>query len=339
MYSIIDLDAATAVAAAAAPEKFDEIKSLFSIKEIINPLPHIHNCISVSLFYQNPDNEYPEQHQKRDLEYWRNKYYLSLIRFIEDFRKSDLAESGQWKMRIYLENCLLQSELVDINHLFSAARGRDRLEIYHMATNSIGAQPGMLWRFLAYDDRELDTAFVCDIDDRFEDRRTKILSFHNSPQHCVFGRYLSYSKDNFNIDKERNVPPLNYATVIGCMNGMRPKKSGISIKKCMIDYILWRINRVNTSAKPWEEFDDHDTSRFSAPIRNHKYGWGGWWTVYGFDERFLKHVIFPYFARRGEVFTWTHEDPNDLEKLPGENPVKIDYDFCLSCGANIFQKL
>jgi hypothetical protein len=39
------------------------------------------------------------------------------------------------------------------------------------------------------------------------------------------------------------------------------------------------------------------------------YGWGSHWYVYGFDERFLKHVIYYHFAENGDIHTWAPSLP------------------------------
>lgn len=107
----------------------------------------------------------------------------------------------------------------------------------------------------------------------------------------------------------------------------RPKQSDVSIVDLMLQYILYRIMRANTETiqNPWEEYNHTNTERFCRPIGDHFYGWGGHWAMYGFDERVMKHVIFPYFAQRGQVSTWIYEPISVYSQLPDDHPVKIDF--------------
>jgi hypothetical protein len=62
------------------------------------------------------------------------------------------------------------------------------------------------------------------------------------------------------------------------------------------------------------------------------FGWGGIWTVYGFDEKIWKHIFFPCFVKKGDVSTWIRFDANIFNNLKSDtfdinNPAKIDYNF------------
>jgi hypothetical protein len=92
-------------------------------------------------------------------------------------------------------------------------------------------------------------------------------------------------------------------------------------------YILYRQFRYKTS-KPSEEFDNKDTSKYNRPIGDHIYGWGGYWTMYGFDEKVWKHTIFPYLAKKSQVLTWvTEENIRRFKNYDETNPTLIDYKF------------
>lgn len=304
-----------------SPEK-TQVESWFEVCEIINSRPE-KKCISVCLFRQNVDNKTPNEHTV-DQERWRNKYYNNLLRLLRDFHNS--AQLSDWKIRLYLEaqfrDCAAQ--FLEIT---------DKLECFVMQHNSIGAQPGMLWRFLAFDDRNLEIAFAVDIDDELSGKYDKIRAFEHS--NATLGRYISNSKDDYRIDKGDPNSVWNYATVIGSMVGFRPSApyaAEFSVRETIVNYILYRMSRAAHAARPWLEFDDAaaETDKYNRPIGNHTLGWGGHWTMYGFDERYLKTVLFPYFVGAGAVLTWTYENIDTYMNLPHEHPCRIDYEYCAS---------
>jgi hypothetical protein len=43
-------------------------------------------------------------------------------------------------------------------------------------------------------------------------------------------------------------------------------------------------------------------------------GWGSTWYEYGFDERFLKHVIYPHVVAQGQLLTVA--TPAELARFP-----------------------
>ena len=318
MYSIIDIDYLQKFVEKIKNNKKAEISALFEIEEIINPT-NKPNCISLCLFCRNVSNK--EGSTENSLDYkcseskWHDKYYKSLHRFIEDFNTSKYFST--FKIRLYLENQLS----CFINELSSKSRN---IEICLMKQNSIGAQPGMLWRFLSFDDKNLDVVYSSDIDIKFSEITNKLDAFINSKK--AMGRYLSYCSDDFRINyNDEN--PLNYAVCLGSCIAMRPKLLDINIKTIIINYILYRHFRYRTS-KPSEEFDHKDTSKYNRPVGDHIYGWGGYWTMYGFDEKVWKHTIFPYLVKKSQVLTWvTEENMRKFKNYDDTNSTLIDYKF------------
>lgn len=324
MYSIIDLQYLDFF----VNNKIDDINnkkkyisSLFEIENIIRPCSQT-NCISICLFCQNVDNkevriECSDNYLNKSSK-WYTKYYKSLINFIKKFNESKYY--NEFKIRIYLENQL--SNLIDDLLLQS-----EHIEIYYMKQNSIGAQPGMLWRFLVFDDKNLDVVLSSDIDIDFESVNNKLDTFKKSNK--TFGRLLPWCLDDFIIDESKSInSPLNYAACIGSSIAISPKSLDINIKNIIINYILYRINRY-ISIKPWEEFDNQNTEKYNKPIGGHIYGWGGYWTMYGFDEKIWKHTIFPYLVKKSQVLSWTNKDniKNILSLSDNNHPSKIDYNF------------
>jgi hypothetical protein len=327
MYSIIPLDYLNEfVEKNITLENKNKIVDLFQVEKIFNKR-HETNCISISLFAKCVDNTEEEAilipYYKNINSKWYKKYYKSLIKFIKDFNKSHIYNN--FKIRLYLENILG----CYIQHLLSLS---GRLEIYYMKCNSIGAQPGMLWRFLTFDDKDLNIVFSSDIDVIIEDHVNRpLVSFIKSDK--TMGRLLCNPYYNFAINKnDVENSPLNYAVCLGSMIAFRPKKMDIKIKDTIVNYILYRKYRCTTN-NPSEEFDDKNTGRFNRPIGNHTCGWGGIWTMYGFDEKFFKHTILPYLVKKGQVLSWADNCINTFVKDNETNiynPFMIDYNFVKS---------
>lgn len=320
MYSIINLNYLQKFMKKINNNKKQEIASLFEIEKIINST-NKSNCISMSLFCQSVNNK--KRQPEHSLDYqcndskWYTTYYKSLLKFIEEFNNSKYFST--FKIRLFLENQLG----CFIDELVSKSQN---IEIYLMKQNSIGAQPGMLWRFLSFDDKSLDVVYCSDIDINFSEITNKLDSFINANK--TIGRYLTYCSDNLIIDKNNKESPLNYQVCLGSSIAIRPKLLDINIKKIIISYIIYKNFRYKT-VKPSEEFDYANTSKYNRPIGEHIYGWGGYWTMYGFDEKIWKHIIFPYLVKKSQVLTWlTQDNLNSLKKInDNSNSTLIDYKF------------
>jgi hypothetical protein len=323
MYSIVDFDTLKNIYDKVDFIEQNKIKDLFEIEKIINPLESITNCISVSFFAQNVDNKFVNidipDHQNKQGDFYK-KYTEKFINFIKDYNNSKFYFA--YKIRIYLEKQLYSY----IDFFLSLS---DHIEIYYMKHNSIGASPGMLWRHLAFDDKTLDTVFSSDIDVDFYFRIPHFL--HNfSKSNKTFGRLMVDYNDDFIIDKQnKEDSPMNYSVCLGSLLAFRPKKNDFQIKDTIIQYILYRIERTKTM-KPSEDFDDKNTDKYNKPIDQHIYGWGGYWTMYGFDEKYLKHTVFPYLVRKGEVISFLCNRLEEIKKIAEDypnHPSAIDYNF------------
>jgi hypothetical protein len=308
----------------------NKIIDLFTVTNRVNELPQYKKCISLTLFCQKVDNKVPTKVDATTFDEggkWHSKYYKSLENFIQDFRKSD-KYYAQYKIRIYLEKQLQERGYAQ--RLLQLCP--DRIELFLMKHNSIGAQPGMLWRYLAFDDKSLDIVFASDIDVDFNEHVPRKLNLFENSKQSAFGRFLGWHNQNYPIKSDDPVSAENYAVCLGSSIAMRPKLfkhqliPHITVKRTMVNYILHRIRRIQLSKAPWEEKDGYNTRRFNKPIGAHTYGWGNYWTMYGFDEKFFKHTLFPYFIERGRVQTWTSY--GNLENmLPPNNPFVMDINY------------
>ncbi len=313
-------------------EKAD-LAGMFEVERKVNELPQFRRAITVSLYCQKADNQFANQYgsiEHRDASSaWYARYVGGLLALIRDFsRDGDLRE---WKLRIHLERQLeyLVPELV--------AAG-ERVEVYVMRGNSVGAGPGMSWRYLAFDDRSLEVAFVMDIDDALASRRRHILAFAAGRK--AFGRYMANYGDHFLIRKSDPVgSPMNYAPALGGIVGFRPGMSAFCMRDVMVNFMAHRRQRITAGKFPHRETDEDRDTRYNAPIGSHTFGWGGHFFMYGFDEKMLKHTLFPYFAMRGELQTWVHYDVGAVRSLSAHHPCRLDYEFCTQFEGNEFCRI
>jgi hypothetical protein len=321
MYSILDLDYLNNfINKKISIDKKKDIEKYFEVQEIFCKKKN-KNCISVSLFAQNVNNISVSKdvpNFKDQQSNWYKKYYSQLIKFIENFNSSEFYQT--FTIRIYLENQLFLYK----DDLLSKS---DNIEIYYMKYNSIGAQPGTLWRFLTFDDKDYEIVFCSDVDVEFNYHlKNPLHTFMNKNK--TMGRLLQY-KNNYIIDKNNDNSAMNYEVCLASMIAIRTSKLDVNMKNIIVNYILYRNFRLKTT-KPWEEFDDRNTSRFNKPVLIHDYGWGGIWTMYGFDEKLFKHTLFPYLIQKGEVLSWCKGDFNHLKNsVSSDNPFIIDLDLTL----------
>jgi len=316
MYPIIDINYLnTYVTENIEKNQKKEITDLFEVEKIINKCDKP-NCISVSFFCQNVNNTYANEFDKinyNDINSkWYSKYYLNITKFINDFTKSNYITT--YKLRIYLEKQLTEfiPKLINKN-----------IEIYQMKNNSIGGMPGMSWRYLVFDDKNIEIAHVFDIDENFNTLSKYIDLFSKSNK--TLGRYFVNYSGDFRIDK--NNIAINYPVVLGGIIGMRPKQVDISFQDTCINYMLYKMLRSKSNYPNLENDTDQQTI-YNMPIKNHTYGWGGHWFMYGFDEKMWKHVFFPHFIKKGEVASYSSNNLSKLKLLVDIHPCKIDYNFC-----------
>lgn len=178
------------------------VKPWFHIRDQYFLRPDLRKCVSVCLFKQNVTNKYPNEFSVDDAN-WYKKYLLNLQVLIRDFHRwATTTDCGkEWKMRVYLENQLYYFVDMLVAEAVAAVQNdlhATRLEIFVMASNSVGAQPGMMWRFMAFDDKSLDVAFVVDVDDQFSGKLDKIIAFDQKSTK-TYGRFMSDSHCTFRI--------------------------------------------------------------------------------------------------------------------------------------------
>lgn len=221
-------------------------------------------CISISLFRKNVDNNYDNQFSL-DISKWETKYLNSLNKNLDSYNQNDKC------VNLYLAN--------DLSYLLDTFRNYNFLNIYIMKSSSIGAQPGMLWRFMDLTNKSYEQVIVADIDESWN--WCKNIEYTNK-------LVTLNPRDKF-IDEYKTA--INFTTIIGSHIVCKPSKFNYDIKNIIKGFIKLCYIRINSS-NPYG-FDDNDPIIYwNQPVRNQKYGWGKIPTMYGFDEFFLKHVIY-----------------------------------------------
>ena len=153
-----------------------------------------------------------------------------------------------------------------------------------MKSSSVGAQPGMLWRFMDITTKSYNRVYIADIDENWD--WIKLWDMRNY-DHKVCTLLASDGV----ICNKPYTPAYNFTTIIGSHIMCNPNKFNYNIVDVMKGFISLckkRENSVNPCC-----FDDNDQiTVWNQPVGDHIYGWGRIITKYGFDEFFLKHVIY-----------------------------------------------
>lgn len=212
-------------------------------------------------------------------------YVKPLIRQLRIFKKF----YPDWISRIYLAH--------DLKFLIPQLSLPD-VEIFVMTSSSIGASPGSMWRFLVFDDPHVSMAYVKDADyapgrvDGDFSHTKRVLSWANSPSTQGFFRL----RDLGFLAKVQIPVYKRYSPIVASSFGGK-KVNWINMEKAMKGFILHR-----------RLFPDEPRHYKDIPFRGHPYGFGNEFPTYGFDERFLKHVL--YFAAA---------DKNQLTLIPTDH--------------------
>jgi len=184
------------------------------------------------------------------------------------------------------------------------------IEINIMRFPSVGAGPGALWRFLSMSDYKLDGLLLYDIDEPWSDDVSawyKEAHQYDRP----FTRAHHMPRDGFWLNPKRPWylnkagTAINYATILASKQLVRPRQFGLPDIDILISaYVALRMERANSGNPLSQLTDDEARTPYNRPIGVHKHGWGNHWYQYCFDERFLKHVVFPYAVRNGFLCTY-----------------------------------
>ena len=138
-----------------------------------------------------------------DIREWLNKYYNSLINNLKNYNLKNIC------INLYLAN--------DLKNYITELIKFPFLNIFLMKSNSIGAQPGTLWRFMNITNKSYKKVFICDIDDNWD--WIKIWNNKNyNYKLCTLK-----PKDKI-ISNNPYTPAYNFATIIGSHIMVNPNK-------------------------------------------------------------------------------------------------------------------
>jgi hypothetical protein len=226
-------------------------------------------CISISLFSKNVDNNYDNEYHV-DVDRWKTKYYDSLIKNLNNYNLDNMC------VNLYLAN--------NLSNYIPQLSKYTFLNIFVMKSDSIGAQPGTLWRFMDITNKSYKSVFIADIDENWN--WVKMLDEKN------YDYKLCTLKPNDNvICNDPYIPAYNFSTIIASHIMTKPDKFNYNIVDVIKGFINICKNRENSNNPCC--FDDSDPiTLWNQPVGDHKFGWGRIITRYGFDEFFLKHVIY-----------------------------------------------
>jgi hypothetical protein len=227
-------------------------------------------CIFISLFKKNVNNTFNNEFSV-DETYWKNKYYNSLINNLDNYKYTDIC------VNLYLAS--------DLSHYIPEFLKYTFLNIFLMKSESVGAQPGTLWRFMHINNKIYKTVFLCDIDESWDWVNSWDNKYNRGYKLCTLK------------PADGLIAPLpyattyNFATIMAGHTMIDPNKFNYNIIDVMKGFISLCKKR-ETSNNPYC-FDDADAITFwNQPLHANNFGWGRKITEYGFDEFFLKHVIY-----------------------------------------------
>lgn len=296
------------------PEMRDKLDDMFRIKKKYNEKRKGNKkVISYSLFWKAPlASQKPPIVNKRTIysksatvkrvESFYNMYAVPLMQQLKNFKKF----YPDWIARVYLS--------ADLEFLIPKLSGPD-VEIFVMGSNSIAAAPGAMWRFLVFDDPRVKVAYVKDADKSLERLDGNFIKAKMVQKWAKSKKTRGFFRlRDMNYVASVAIPRNKWYSPISASCFGAKKVDWINMEKAMKGYILHRIL-----------FPDELRHRKDIVFDGHPYGFGNEFPSYGFDERFLKHVLYFEAAHRDELTLIL--TGKKLNKFPPANWVRLDLDY------------
>lgn len=186
---------------------------------------------------------------------------------------------------------------------------QNEIRVVMMRHTSVAMCPGAMWRFMAFN-FPCRAVYVQDTDRAFNFQRVKILlELLDSHPKAALARPLQWTGNGGEM-----------SLILGNHFLVRPALVNLNAIESMTGYIALNIlteDRLTTFAhEPW-------LGRHPSPSRLSEPGYSGpkpserlpakCFPYYGFDERWLKEVIYPHLSLQGRIVTQVrHYDPEDL---------------------------
>lgn len=307
----------------------------FEIDHIVNPLPTIKKCFSVSLFAQDSTNRFPNEHGPIDYKSENGRWYK---KYMTPFLDGLKTITPGWKVRVFTEPQLYQwfIMLLDTKHI-----SKDRIEFYVMKNNSVGAQPGAMWRFLSIDDKSLDICYIVDIDDTsrnsvqlkpenhpllepLEQYKHVALATYGKSANIVNGHMFDYNNSDINYPDS-----LILSTLWACFLVCRPSNIHFDIKQTMLCFFHLMSLAEEQNLFVCRKKQKDPKNPYFKPTNTGPCGFGTHIHVYGFDEFYLRSVVFHELVRKGSLLVRNMDaeytcDPRVKTYLQQYNNIVID---------------
>ncbi len=298
-----------------SPETKEELDALFKVARKINELPgNDKKIIAYSLFWKpshtglsvpivNKQTVYQSKNEDR-LE--DKTFYQTYVKPLSITLSKIPKIYPGWGVRIYLANDL--AFLID--DLFCRF---PFVEVFLMESNSIAHNPGAMWRLLVFDDPNVAMASIRDSDDKLSGSTERaVADWLNGPDTKGFYRKTLFHN---RVHLYEGKGQYEYSPIYAGSCGGKLIHSMVQMEKAMKGYILYRERNPNAFIHPSIIVDDI-----------HPQGFGNKFPAYGFDESFLRHVIYYSMAHKGLLTTLPNSVFLPLSyPVSKNNPVLSDY--------------
>ena len=265
-------------------------------------------AVAISLFCTNKmDKSVDETVMTADqLEKWMVRYGEPLKRNLKLFPR--LFDPSVWKIIAYLCPHSLE-KLKPANDLVRELAQYPFVELKRMNHPTVGHSPGALWRLLSMSDYSLQEVLIFDIDEpwdnpvnRWHEETLRYDKALTRGVHIPREKFwLKLDRAWFDSDKQVNAYPPIMCSKLNVL----PERLGLPDMDKLIATYVWLRMRQSRSSNPVSQIDIAEpVTDYNRALPDEPFGHQNHWYQYCFDERFLKHVVFPYAAERGEVCTY-----------------------------------
>lgn len=252
------------------------LEEWYGVERVLNPLPHLTEIVSMSLFWKNVRagaSELPPPNRER----LQNAVELGLaerfnpwdhyVQPLLDLTPELREKFPETSIRVYLAKDLefLAEELVEAG-----------CEVYLMKSSSINFAPGGLWRFLPFEE-EGKTIIVTDVD-RLNELESDLTRTRTMVQTGVGAWRVPVPLD-LNALHE-----VSYLPFMGCQFGIQ---GGLLNVRELLDAFTWCARE--------ERLDANVIYPDCGPLPLQ----GNAWPSYGFDEYFMTVAAYPRLAQDG----------------------------------------
>lgn len=254
----------------------DEVRRYFTEKRVIGR-PTRRQVIACSLFFKPSDPALawppPDFHTVHTVRVrdgrstWWEAYAAPLLENL--YRLPYVLPD--WDVHLYLA-----ADLVPLVEIFALPQ----VILHVMDHDSLAAQPGMMWRFLAHDLEGVDEVANLDVEEEWE----KLLGAS-----CIG----DWRRSNLALFRRMN--PKEIDPRLKNQSIYRPIGGGCFCYRPQPDFSM----RGACEAFTFAALRKNLQVEFTHPTRGVVRQFGCDWPYYGMDETFLQQAVYPFFLRRG----------------------------------------